>query len=136
MPLKITLKPNEKIIIGGAVVTNGSRRNSCLVIENDAPLLRERDIIGEQDADTPCKRIYFTVQLMYIDEENLAIHQHNYWKLVEQLLEAAPRLTGFIDRINEEIVNRRYYKALKLTQQLIDYEQEVVSRVQQCPAHL
>ena len=35
-----------------------------------------------------------------------------------------------IDQINEEIVSGRFYQALKLSQKLIDYEQEVISRVQ------
>ena len=130
MPLKIILKPNERMIIGGAVVANYGRRNNHLVIENDIPILREKDILSEKDTDSPTKRIYFTIQLMYIDEANLSVHTESYWDMVRELLEAAPRLTGMIDQINEEIVNRRYYQALKLAGQLIAYEQEVTSRVQ------
>jgi flagellar protein FlbT len=130
MALKITLKPSERMIIGGAVVTNGNSRSSQLIVENDIPILREKDILSENDVDSPTKRIYFTIQLMYIDEGNLSTHTESYWKLVRELLEAAPSLTGVIDQINEEIVNGRYYQALKFAGQLIAYEQEVISRVQ------
>jgi len=40
MALKITLKPNEKMIVGGAVITNANIRNTDLIIENNVPILR------------------------------------------------------------------------------------------------
>jgi len=126
MALKITLKPNEKMIVGGAVVTNGNAKNSDLIIENNVPILRQKDILSEQDAVSHCSRIYFIIQLMYIDPENMTSHQHTYWKLIRELLDAVPRLTGHIDVINEHILIGNYYRALKLAGQLIDYEQEVL----------
>ena len=126
MALKITLKPNEKVIIGGAVVTNGNTKNTDLIIENNVPVLRQKDILNKKDAMSPCSRIYFIIQLMYIDDENLDTHQPIYWKLVRELLDAAPRLTGHIDEINENILGGRYYQALKLASELIHYEQEVL----------
>jgi len=130
MALKITLKPHEKMILGGAVIANGNNTGCHLIIENKVPILREKDILSENDADSPCRRLYFIVQLMYIDEENLILHHNNYWKLVKELVKAVPSTVGIIDHISEEIVSGRYYQALKLSQKLIDYEQEVISRVQ------
>ena len=126
MALKITLKPNEKMIIGGAVVTNGNTKNSDLIIENNVPVLREKDILNEKDATSHCSQIYFSIQLMYIDSENLTNHQQTYWKLVRELLKLIPRLTGHIDEINENILVGRYYQALKLAGELVNYEQEVL----------
>lgn len=119
------------MIIGGAVVTNGGGRNCSLVIENQAPVLRESDILSAKEANTPCSRIYFVIQLMYVDQEDMSAHHQTYWALVRELLAAAPSLTGIIDRISEHIVKNRYYQALKLASQLIEYEREVISRVQQ-----
>jgi len=129
MALKITLKPNEKIIVSAAVVINGNTRNTDLIIENSVPVLRQKDILSEKDATSPCSRIYFTIQLMYIDEENLSEHQHTYWKLVRELLDAVPRLVGHIDQINENILEGNFYRALKLAGKLMDYEQEVLRHV-------
>ena len=129
MALKIALKPGERMLIGGAVVKNGSRQTAELIVENNAPVLRKKDILNEKEAKTPCSRIYFVIQLMYIDTENLAIHHESYWKLVRPLLQAAPRLTGLIDQINENILNGKYYQALKLAGKLIEYEQEVLRHV-------
>jgi flagellar protein FlbT len=131
MALKITLKPQEKMILGGAVISNGNNAGCQLIIENKIPILREKDILNENDADTPCRQLYFLIQLMYIDDEgNLAIHQENYWNRVNEIVKAAPSTIGLIDHINENMVSGRFYQALKLAQQLIDYEQEVIGRVQ------
>lgn len=128
MALKISLKPGEKMIIGGAVVKNGGAKTE-LFIENKVPLLREKDIMGEDDAQTVAQRIYFTIQLMYIDQGNLINHHNTYWNYVQELTRAAPSTVGLIDQISEKIVGNNYYQALKLSRQLIDYEKEMMSRV-------
>lgn len=128
MGLKITLKPKERMIIGGAVITNGDSKCE-LIIENKVPLLREKNILKEQDAKTPGRRIYFAIQLMYIDEENLATHHKTYWSLVSDFLQAAPSAMEMIKQISEHIIGNRYYMALKLAEKLIEYEQEVMQRV-------
>jgi flagellar protein FlbT len=129
MGLKITLKPNEKMIVGGAVVSNGNIKNSELVIENNVPVLRQKDILSEKDVTSPCSRIYFLIQLMYLDEGNLTTLQQTYWRLVRELVEAIPTLTGHIDQINENILRGNYYRALKLASELINFEQEVLKHV-------
>jgi flagellar protein FlbT len=129
MALKITLKPGERMILGGAVVTNGSPGNCDLIIENKVSILRQKDILTEKMADSPCRRIYLSIQLMYIDEANLSNYHKVYCDLVRDVVNAAPSTVGLIDSISEHIQQRNYYQALKLTKRLIDYEQEVIRRV-------
>jgi flagellar protein FlbT len=129
MALKITLKPGERMIIGGAVLTNGNSASSDLVIENKTPILRQKDILTEEKANSPCRRIYYAIQLMYIDEQNLAPYHKVYWELVKELIRAAPSTVVLIDSISENILQRQYYQALKLARRLIEYEQEAIERV-------
>jgi flagellar biosynthesis repressor protein FlbT len=128
MALKITLKPHERIVIGGAVVTNGSIRSE-LFFENKVPILRAKDIMTESDASSPSRRIYFVIQLMYIDEGNLTTHHKQYWRLVRDFLEAAPSAMGIIDSISNDILSCNYYQALRNCKKLIAYEEEIVARV-------
>lgn len=128
MALKIVLKPNEKMIIGGAVLKNGATKAEFFV-ENKIPLLREKDILSQDDVDSPGRKIYFTIQLMYIDQENLVAHHNTYWTLVKEMIQAAPSTISIIDQISEALLNSRYYEALKLTRKLIEYEQEITDRV-------
>ena len=131
MALKITLKPTERIIIDGAVITNGSS-SSDLIIENNVPVLRQKNIMSENDADSPCRRIYFVIQLMYVDAQNLKTYHDMYWDLVRDLVEVAPSMLPLIDQISDHILETDYYQALKLARALIDYEEEVINRVPEC----
>ncbi len=128
MALKIFLKPHERMIIDGAVITNGSV-SAELLIENRVPLLRQKDILTEADAESPGKRIYLIIQLMYIDEDKLEQYHHRYWELIKGFLKAAPSALNLIDKTSELILKREYYSALKAAKRLIDYEQEVINRV-------
>ncbi len=128
MALKITLKPGERVIIGGAVITNGALITH-LIIGNTVPVLRQKDIISEDEADTPCKRIYLVVQLMYVDSANLSTHHNTYWSLVKDVLKAAPSTLPIIDRMNHLILENKYYQALKIAKKLIEYEEAIVKHV-------
>ncbi|MGD9307166.1 MAG: flagellar biosynthesis repressor FlbT [Desulfobacterales bacterium] len=128
MALKITLKPNERMIIGGAVVTNGETR-ADFTIENKVPLLRQKDIMSENEANSPSRHLYFVIQLMYIDQDNVLTYHNTYWSIAQDIVKAAPSVLGLIDQISELILGNQYYQALKLTKTLIEYEQEVTHRV-------
>ncbi len=128
MALKLSLKPHEKVIIGGTVITNGASA-SQLIIENKVPILRERDILTEAKADTPCRRIYLVIQLMYIDEQRSTELHPLYWELVRDLLQAVPSAKGLIEQASQFILDGNYYGALKVTKKLIEYEKELLRNV-------
>ena len=135
MALKISLKPYEKVIVSGAVVKNGPGR-SDFTIENVVPVLREKDILTPEKADSPCRKIYLVIQLMYVDERNLTSYHKTYWELVEEVLEAAPSQRELITEMSGKILERCYYQALKLAKKLINYEQEVMNLVRHTGAGL
>lgn len=128
MALKIKLRPHERLIIGGAVVTNGDSKCD-LIIENEVPVLRDKDILREKEADTPSKRIYFIIQLMYVDSKDIVDKHNIYWSLVKDFVEAAPRTADALAEISSLIIEGKYYPALKLARKLIEYEQEVTGNV-------
>jgi len=130
MALKISLAAGEKVIIGGAVITNSGVRCK-LSVENRVTVLREKDIMKETDANTPCRKIYLSVQLMYIDEENVVTYHNAYWELVRDVLAAAPSTLSLIEPISQLVLNGEYYKALKLVQKLIDYEEETLKNARE-----
>lgn len=129
MALVIDLKPNEKVIIGNAVITNDKQRTR-LQIDGDAPILREKDVMHLDDADSPCKRIYYTIQGMYLANAEKATEMYeDYFTQIRAVQEAAPSMAqGFAD-INAHILSGHYYKALKAAKDLIAYEEELLSNV-------
>ncbi|MGH1403531.1 MAG: flagellar biosynthesis repressor FlbT [Alphaproteobacteria bacterium] len=124
MALVIDLKPQEKILIGEAVITNSTQRTR-LHIAGDAPIIREKDIMQEEEANTPCKRVYFLIQCMYISR-NSQDYYEPYFSAVRDIQTAAPSFASHFMKINIQIINGAYYKAMKLTKALIEEEKELL----------
>ena len=127
MALIIDLKPGEKILIGNAVITNDQQRTR-LHISGDAPILREKDVMQEEDADTPCKKIYFLVQCMYL-ARNPKIYHDKYFQLISDIQKAAPTTSLFFMKINDMILEGSYYKAMKEARELLDHETELMGKI-------
>ena len=125
MSLKVELKPGEKLLIGNCVVTNSDQRTR-IFIDGRAPILREKDILTAESANTPAKRIYLAVQLMYINEDVAGLRK-DYFQLINDIVRAAPSTTPLVDEINNEILTGSLYKALKAAKKLIQYEQDLLS---------
>ncbi|SLN77154.1 flagellar biosynthesis repressor FlbT [Oceanibacterium hippocampi] len=125
MALKLSLKPNEQLVVNGAVIANGDRRSN-LVIKNRAAILRERDILQESDVNSPARRIYFSVMMMYIDEANRATYYEEFVVRMTELMAALVSGEGktLCVAVSKEVMDARYYKALALAKRLIAYEKE------------
>jgi len=65
MPLRVELKPFERLVIGESVIINSGTR-TCFLIDGESPILRERDTVTPETANTPAKRLYLCVQTMYL----------------------------------------------------------------------
>ena len=129
MPLRLSLKPNEKFVIGNAVIENEPKSATFLIL-NKTTILREKDILTEETANTPAKRIYFIVQLMYLTgsmEESKEQHPV-FFNLTKQFLAACPTPEVFevISDVGELILNDNFYAALKRCKELIKYEKEIL----------
>jgi flagellar protein FlbT len=125
MALKVELKPNERIIVGSAVIRNGEQRTRFF-IEGDAPILREKDILTPRTAESPAQKIYLAVQLMYL-QDDLSSHNKIYFPLVRDFLTAAPSAMPLIAEINNRILSGDMYKALRSAKKLVAYEQDLMA---------
>lgn len=128
MSLKVELKPGERLIIGDCLITNSDQRTR-LFVDGTAPILREKDILTAETANSPAKRIYFSVQLMYLDGISGEL-QGTFEHLTSEIAGAAPSTIPYIDQINNEILTGSLYKALKRARELIEYEGELIATLQ------
>ncbi len=131
MPLKLSLKPQEKFVVNGAVLQNGDRR-CVMLLQNKASVLREKDIMQPDDVKTPAKHIYFPVMMMYLDGGTPGGEQYEEFVL---------RITEFMNAItnadvlkecvslSRDVMGGDYYKALGRCRKLIAYEEEVLGNV-------
>jgi flagellar biosynthesis repressor protein FlbT len=129
VPLKLKLKPREKLLVAGALITNGDAP-AQIYLENKVPLLRQKDILLESEAKSLCQKIYFVIQLMYFAPDNLKELHSLYWKHIRTLINASPSAIDLVSQISEHILVEKYYSALKLCKQLIDYEKELIAHAQ------
>jgi flagellar biosynthesis repressor protein FlbT len=125
MSLRIELKPGERILIGDCVITNSDQRTR-FVVDGRTPILREKNIMTAKSADTPAKRIYLAVQLMYLARDP-RLHHETYFALLRDFLEAAPSAWPLVENINNQILSGDLYNALKGTGRLIKFEQELLN---------
>ena len=125
MALKVELKPHERIIVGNCVITNTDQRARLLIDGENVPILRERDILTPETADTPAKLVYLAVQLMYISPDPQTQHG-TYFNLVRDIVTAVPSSWPIIEGINNNILNGDLYRAL--ARKLIAYEEKLRSQ--------
>lgn len=125
MGLKLSLKPGERIAVNGAVIVNGERRTE-FVVENQASILRERDIMRAEEATTPARRVYLPVMMMALDP---AARKQAFPEFEKRLMEIAgvladPAGLSLCLKISAAVANGAYYKALGHCRALIDFESE------------
>jgi flagellar biosynthesis repressor protein FlbT len=125
MPLKLSLKPGERFVLNGAVLTNGDKRAS-LIVQNKACLLREKDIMQPDEANTPMRRVYLPIMMMYLDPDG---HERLYDEFAARLSEFMGAISNPIALaacldISRDVLNGSYYKALMSCRKLFEFERE------------
>ncbi len=130
MPLKLSLKPGERFVLNGAVVQNGDRRG-VLVLQNKASVLREKDIMQEEDACTPARRVYFPVMMMYLDEAEASQYAAQFTLRLGEFSAVVRNPDVLTDclSISKYVLEKNYYKALMMCRKLIEYEDERLGNV-------
>ena len=125
MALKLSLKPGEKLVINGAVLANGDRR-ATMVVRNKASILREKDIMREEDVNTPARRIYFPIMLMYMDESNFAQYYEEFVLRMTQFMNAISNAEAIDScvKVSRDVMDRNFYRALITCRKLIAFEEE------------
>lgn len=123
MPLKLSLKPGEAVVVNGAVLRNGDRRGT-LLLENQSRVLREKDVLMPEEARSPSERAYFAIMQMYLIG-------HIDGPLYDQ---AASALSAALASLNDEEARQlvlnvskacaagETYKAISLCRTLMKYE--------------
>ncbi len=117
MPLKFVLRPNEKVIINGAVIGAGDRPGSFFLY-NTANFLRGREVLKEEQIDCIEKKLYFVIQLVYIFPEDGTLNLQRFASILNETREARPDCAKDLDEIERLVEARNYYRALKLCRKM------------------
>lgn len=133
MALRITLRDGEKMILNGAVVRAVGRTQLC--VENGAAVLRGRDVMTPDEAETPARRLYFACMMAYIDPDNLDSYREDMLVLMADLLSAfqLTEARAICTTFAEKIATNQFYRALSDCRWLIAYETEALARAGRLP---
>lgn len=128
MPLKIRLKPREKFVINGAVLSAGDD-GAMLVLHNRAALLRQADIMLPEDADTPAKRIYYQIMSLYLGSDNRDAVYESYLEYWSDLMNATglAEIRQSLIFIQKDVSAGEYYRALKTCRAIVALEHELLN---------
>ncbi len=129
MALRITLRDGEKMILNGAVVRAVGRTQ--LALENNAAILRGRDVMSPEEANTSAKRLYFACMMAYIDPDDLERHRNSILVLLGELIGAfqLPEAKAVCAAFAEKVATLQFYRALADCRWLIGYEAEALARL-------
>ena len=120
MPLRLELKPYERLIINGALIRNGDRRSTFL-IETQCKFLRESEIITETEADTACKQIHLTLTVIYLADDP-ASGIDLFFQQAAELIRLVPAAAPQVAAIAEAVEAGTFYPAIKLGRKLVEWE--------------
>ncbi|NWK98905.1 flagellar biosynthesis repressor FlbT [Sphingobium lactosutens] len=128
MTLRISLRNGEPLIVNGAVLRSVGRTD--LVVENGATILRGREVMKPEEADTPARQLYFACMMAYIDQSELQKHQDALLARLEGLMAAleAPEAKAVCIRFAQKVATGQFYPALADCRWLIGYETDVLGR--------
>lgn len=128
MPLKLTLGKGERLIVNGAVIKNDGD-SASLLFENQAHILRQKDILAQDGAATPAARVYMALQCAYLFPERRSDHLRDYRQLIDDYLQAAPSAQEIAREIDQRVEGEQLYEGLKTCRQLLAHENEVLAHV-------
>ena len=128
MPLKLTLGRGERLIVNGAVIRNDGE-GASLLFENQAHILRQKDILSQAEASTPASRVYMALQCAYLFPERREQHLRDYKQLLEDYVAAAPSSKEIAEEIGTKVETGHLYDGLKACRHLLAHEHEVFAHV-------
>ena len=125
--LVLKLGPHERVLINGAVIENGEKRSRLAIMTPNANILRLRDAIHPQEANTPVKRVCYIAQLVLTGDASATDTRHQLLRGIEQLSQV---LTDHDSRTQLNIATKAVledhsYQALKALRTLLPREERL-----------
>jgi flagellar protein FlbT len=126
-PICISLRTGERIYVNGAVLRVD--RKVTIELINDVTFLLEGQVMQVADATTPLRQLYFVVQLMLMNPQDVADAKAVYQEQRRALLSVSENaeIRGGLEAVEELVEAKRYYDALRKIRGLFDVEQSILA---------
>ncbi len=125
--MQITLRPDEKIYINGAVLRVD--RKVSIELLNDAAFLLEAHVMSVDAAVTPLRQLYFVVQMMLINPNDTVAADTLFKANLKSMLAVytSKLVLDGLHRTGSLIEANRYFDALKLLRGLFAQDDAILA---------
>jgi flagellar biosynthesis repressor protein FlbT len=135
--LVLKIAPGERFIVNGAILENGDKPARIRITDGDVRVLRCRDALRPEEVNTPCKQVYYAVQLLITGDlaefGTLPAIDDECAKLLDVFKAIDPEL---IPTLRSMISRGNYYSALCHLRQILILENQLLARINKPPVRL
>lgn len=126
--LILRLGPKERVLINGAVIENGERRNRLSILSPGVHILRLRDALHPNEATTPVRRVCYAAQLVISGDVALDEAKPQVLRAIEQLSQILqdPHSRNALDQATQAVMAGQAYQALRALRLLIPREDAIL----------
>ncbi len=127
--LVLKLAPKERVLVNGAVIENGDRRSRLSIVTPDANILRLRDAIHPEDANTPVRRVCYAAQLVLTGDVDPEEDRLAMLRRIEELSQVFtdPDSRNSLSEATDAILNNNHYRCLKALRTLLPREERLLA---------
>lgn len=131
--LVLKLGPKERVLVNGAVIENGDRRSRLSIVTPNANILRLRDAIHPEDANTPVRRVCYAIQLILSGDADPEEARLQLLRGIEELSQVLRDHDSRVQlsRATDALMDGQHYQCLKALRALLPREERLLAhRVQ------
>ncbi len=127
--LVLKLGPKERVLINGAVIENGDKRSRLSVLTAEANILRLRDAIHPEEANTPVRRVCYAAQLVLSGDTSPKDARLPLLRRIEELSQVFtdPDSRARIAEASQALIEDRHYQCLKALRALLPREERLLA---------
>ena len=127
--LVLKLAPKERVLANGAVIENGDRRSRLSIITPNANILRLRDAIHPEEANTPVRRVCYAAQLVLTGDIDPQDDRLPMLRRIEDLSQVFtdPDSRASLAEATEAVIQNNHYRCLKALRTLLPREDRLMA---------
>lgn len=127
--LVLKLGPRERVLVNGAVIENGERRSRLSIMTPGARILRLRDAIHPDQADTPVRRACFVAQLVLSGDATSEQMRPQMLRRIEELSQVLrdPDSRALLERASSALLAEEHYTCLRALRALLPREARLLA---------
>ncbi|WP_293574056.1 flagellar biosynthesis repressor FlbT [Phaeobacter sp.] len=127
--LVLKLAPKERVLVNGAVIENGDRRSRLSIVTPDANILRLRDAIHPEEANTPVRRVCYAAQLILSGDVDGEEDRLQMLRRIEELSQVFtdPDSRASLAEATDAVLSNNHYRCLKALRTLLPREDRLMA---------